>query len=37
MIDLKEFYLQNVKENEYYYRFRDLIEKANYTYNVFIG
>lgn len=37
MIDLKEFYFQNVKESEYHYRFIDPIKKVNYTYNVFTG
>lgn len=37
LIDLKEFYLQNIKESEYHYRFFDSIKKANCTYNVFYG
>ena len=37
MIDLKEFYLQNIKESEYHYRFFDSIKKVNCTYNVFYG
>lgn len=36
-MDLKDFYLQNVKESEYHYRFLDSVKKANYTYNIFIG
>lgn len=37
MIDLKEFYLQNIQESEYYYRFFDPVKKVNCTYNVFYG
>lgn len=37
LIDLKEFYLQNIKESEYHYRFFDSIKKVNCTYNVFYG
>lgn len=36
-MDLKEFYLQNIKESEYHYRFLDPIKKVNWTYNVFYG
>lgn len=35
MIDLRQYYLDNVKEDEYYYRFYDLIKNVNVTYNVF--
>lgn len=36
-MDLKIFYLQNIKESEYHYRFLNSIKKVNYTYNVFLG
>lgn len=36
-MDLKKFYLNNVKESEYHYRFLDSIKKVNYTYNIFTG
>ena len=36
-MDLKEFYLQNIKETEYHYRFRDSILHANDVYNIFSG
>ena len=36
-MDLKEFYLQNIKESEYHHRFLDSIKKVNYTYNIFSG
>lgn len=37
LMDLKEFYFQNIKETEYHYRFRDSVRKVNYTYNIFTG
>ena len=36
-MDLKAFYLQNIKESEYHHRFLNFIENVNYTYNVFLG
>lgn len=30
-MDLKTFYLQNIKEFEYHHRFLNSIKKANYT------
>ena len=32
-MDLREFYLQNIKEDEYHYRFYDDIENVNKEYN----
>lgn len=37
MIDLREYYLDNISEDDYYYRFYSLIEGVNRTYNVFYG
>ena len=37
MIDLRQYYLDNVAESDYYYRFFSLIEGVNRTYNVFHG
>lgn len=37
MIDLREYYLDNISEDDYYYRFFSLIEGVNRTYNVFYG
>lgn len=37
MIDLREYYLTNVEENDYYYQFRSLVENVNVTHNVFDG
>lgn len=37
MIDLRAYYLDNVKESDYYYRFHSLIENVNKTDNVFVG
>ena len=34
-MDLKEYYLQNVKETDYHYRFRKTIQNSNVTYNIF--
>ncbi|MBQ8514154.1 MAG: hypothetical protein IJ496_02015 [Ruminococcus sp.] len=36
-MDLRQFYLDNVKPDEYYYRFYDLISNVNMTYNIFGG
>lgn len=36
-MDLKDFYFQNVKEDEYHYRFYESIENANKIYNIFSG
>ena len=35
MIDLREFYLSNIKENEYYYFFYELVLHVNEQYNIF--
>lgn len=32
-MDLKKFYLKNVKEFDYHYRFFDAIQNVNVTYN----
>lgn len=37
MIDLRKYYLDNVTEDDYYYRFYPLIEGMNRTHNVFFG
>ena len=37
MTDLKEYYLNNVSENEYHYRFRSYILASNKKYNIFFG
>lgn len=37
MIDLKEYYLKNISEDEYHYRFRSYILNANKKYNIFFG
>lgn len=34
-MDLREFYLENVSEQEYYYKFYDFINDINKTYNIF--
>lgn len=36
-MDLKEFYFQHVKEDDYHYRFYDAIKNVNKIYNVFAG
>jgi hypothetical protein len=36
-VDLKEFYFQHVKEDDYHYRFYDAIKNVNKIYNVFAG
>ena len=36
-MDLKEFYFQNIQEEEYHYRFYDSIKNVNKIYNVFSG
>lgn len=36
-MDLKEFYFQNIQEEEYHYRFHDSIKNVNKTYNIFSG
>lgn len=36
-MDLKEFYFQNIKEDEYHYRFLSSIQNVNKVYNVFSG
>lgn len=37
MIDLRQYYLDNVSEDEYYYRFYKKIKDVNVTYNAFDG
>lgn len=37
LMNLKEFYFQNIKNNEYHYRFFDSINKINKIYNIFTG
>ena len=37
MIDLRRYYLDNISEDDYYYRFFSLIEGVNRTYNIFYG
>lgn len=34
---LKDFYFQNIQEDEYHYRFHDLIENVNNVYNILSG
>lgn len=34
-MDLKEFYLENVEDSDYHYRFRNTVQNANMTYNIF--
>ena len=36
-MDLKDFYLQNVKSDEYHYRFMEAVKDVNKVYNVFTG
>ena len=36
-MDLKEFYFNNIQEEEYHYRFYDSIKDVNKIYNVFSG
>lgn len=36
-MDLKNFYIQNIKETDYHYRFNDSINNVNKIYNVFNG
>lgn len=36
-MDLRDFYLQNIKEDEYHHRFRNDIENINKEYNIFTG
>lgn len=36
-MDLKEFYMQNISEEEYHYRFKNTIENVNSIYNIFTG
>lgn len=37
LLDLRKFYLDNVEQSEYYYRFRDVVVHVNETRNVFCG
>lgn len=36
-MDLKEFYFQNIKEDEYHHRFYDSIKNSNVIYDIFAG
>lgn len=36
-MDLKDFYFQNIQEDEYHYRFHASIENVNKVYNIFSG
>jgi len=36
-LDLRQFYLENVTQDEYYYHFYNLISNVNMTYNIFSG
>lgn len=36
-MDLKDYYFQNIKEDEYHYRFHESIENVNKIYNIFSG
>lgn len=36
-MDLKDFYLKNIQENEYHYRFYNSIKDVNNIYNIFDG
>ena len=36
-VDLKEFYFQNINQEEYHYRFNDFIKDINKVYNIFTG
>lgn len=36
-MDLKDFYIQNVKTDEYHYRFMDAVKNVNKIYNIFTG
>ena len=37
MIDIKKYYLDNVSEDDYHYRFRSYILSANKKFNGFFG
>lgn len=36
-MDLRKYYLDKVSQSEYYYRFHDLVEHVNETWNAFYG
>ena len=36
-MDLKDFYLRNIKKEEYHYRFINSIKDVNVSYNIFTG
>uniref|UniRef100_UPI00359C40FD hypothetical protein n=1 Tax=Lactococcus garvieae TaxID=1363 RepID=UPI00359C40FD len=36
-MDLRNFYLENISKDEYYYQFYELVEKVNFVDNVFSG
>lgn len=35
-MDLRQFYLDNVSEQDYYYNFYNLIKDVNKTHNIFL-
>ncbi|WP_206214651.1 hypothetical protein [Adlercreutzia sp. ZJ242] len=37
MIDLRDYYLNNIKDSDYHHRFYALVRNVNKTYNVFYG
>ena len=37
MIDLKEYYLKNISDEKYHYRFRSYILASNKKHNIFFG
>ena len=37
LIDLREFYLSNVSEEEYYYQFYELVRDVNMVHDIFSG
>lgn len=36
-MDLKQFYFDNIEEDEYHYKFYEIIKNANESYNYFTG
>lgn len=36
-MDLRKYYMDNITEDDYYYRFYDIVRGVNETYNVFYG
>lgn len=37
MIDLRNYFLDNVREDDYYWRFKTLVEDVHVIYNIFDG